>query len=70
MAAFFDNLLFIKLLKFAIDNTRKAIDTSSEKDASGYYIEIFGDRFPKLTQDAKAENLGASVVVQSATSGC
>lgn len=61
---------FIKLLKFAVDNTRKAIDTSSEKEASEYYREIFGDRFPKLTQDAKSENLGASVVVQSATSGC
>lgn len=61
---------FIKLLKFAVDNTRKSIDTTSEKEASEYYREIFGDRFPKLTQDAKAENLGASVVVQSATSGC
>lgn len=61
---------FIKLLRFAIDNTRKAIDTNSEKNASEYYREIFGERFPKLTQDAKSENLGASVVVQSATSGC
>jgi hypothetical protein len=61
---------FIKLLKFAVDNTRKAIDTSSEKEATEYYREIFGDRFPKLTQDAKSENLSSSVVVQSATSGC
>ena len=64
-----DKDAFIKLLKFAIDNTRKAIDTCSEKEASEYYQKIFGDRFPKLTQDAKSENLGASVVVQSATSG-
>lgn len=64
-----DKDAFIKLLKFAIDNTRKAIDTSSEKEASEYYREIFGDRFPKLTQDAKSENFGSSVVVQSATSG-
>lgn len=66
----YDKKSFIKLLKFAVDNTRKAIDTSSEKEASEYYREIFGDRFPKLTQDANSENLGASVVVQSATSGC
>ena len=65
-----NKISFIKLLKFAVDNTRKAIDTSSEKDASRYYREIFGERFPKLTQDAKSENLGESVVVQSATSGC
>lgn len=65
-----DKDAFIKLLKFAVDNTRKSIDTTSEKEASEYYREIFGDRFPKLTKDAKAENLGASVVVQSATSGC
>lgn len=65
-----DKESFIKLLNFAVNNTRKAIDTSSEKEASENYRKIFGDRFPKLTKDAKSENLGASVVVQSATSGC
>lgn len=59
---------FIKLLEYAQEKTRKAIQTQSEKEASELYREIFGDRFP-LAEDSESNNKDQCTVIHPVTQG-
>lgn len=63
-----DKKNFIKLLEFAQAQTRNAIKTQCEQDASIAYRKIFGNRFP-LVENSDSDNKGQCTVVHPATQG-